>query len=56
MLRDEEECIHETFIEVVCELKVKTRWHVVSIPKESEDEPIIINGVNNRKGAFHEDL
>ena len=55
-LGDEEECIHETFIEVVCELQVKTRRHAVGIPEESEDDPIIINGINNRRGAFHRDL
>ena len=55
--RDEEEISEDNVDEEVdCELLIKTPRHAIGIPVNSQDETIIINGYNNRRGAFHGDL
>ena len=40
----------------VCELQIKNYRSAIAIPLDQSKEPIVINGFNNRKGAFNNDI
>ena len=41
---------------VDCELLIKTQRNAICVPLNSSEESIVINGFNNRRGAFHGDI
>ena len=41
---------------VCCELQIKNSRSAVAIPLDQSKEPIVINGFNNRRGAFNNDI
>lgn len=51
---DESEGQRECIID--CELQISNQRSAVAIPLDGSKEPITINGFNNRKGAFNNDI
>uniref|UniRef100_A0A1X7UNX9 RNB domain-containing protein n=1 Tax=Amphimedon queenslandica TaxID=400682 RepID=A0A1X7UNX9_AMPQE len=39
-----------------CELQIKSYRSAIAIPLDQSKEPIVINGLNNRRGAFNNDI
>ena len=39
-----------------CELQIKNYRSAIAIPLDQSKEPVVINGFNNRKGAFNNDI
>ena len=51
----EEEKVHFTE-KVDCELLITTRRNALGVPISSKQDSIVINGLKNRRGAFHGDI
>ena len=51
-----EEGVLNIIEEVDCELIIKTQRSALGVPVDSNQKPIVINGLRNRRGGFHGDI